>query len=107
MERCPRLDATYLETLRIVNGALSARKIVAPTPIGSKILRKGNTILIPFLQLHYNKAVFGDEPSYFDPQRLLKEKNLRNNPSFKPFGSGVTTAQVDSLPSRKCLYLWH
>ncbi len=89
MERCPRLDATYLETLRIVNGALSARKIVAPTPMGGKLLRKGNTILIPFRQLHYNKAVFGKDPGYFDPQRFLKEKTLRNNPSFKPFGGGV------------------
>ena len=89
MERWSRLDATYLETLRIVNGALSARKIVAPTPMGSIILRKGNTILIPFRQLHYNKAIFGNVPSYFNPQRFLKEKNLRNNPSFKPFGGGV------------------
>lgn len=89
MERCTRLDATYLETLWIVNGALSARKIVAPTPMDSKILRKNNTILIPFPQLHYNKAVFVNEPSYFDRQRFLNERNLRNSPSFKPFGGRV------------------
>lgn len=43
----------------------------------------------PFRQLHYNKTISGNEPSYFDPQRFLKGKNLRNNPSFKPFGGRV------------------
>ena len=89
MEKCPRLDAVYWETLRIVNGALSARKIVAPTPMGSKVLRRGNTILIPFRQLHYNKAVFGDDPARFDPERFLKEKKLKVSSTFKPFGGGL------------------
>ena len=89
MEKCPRLDAMYLETLRVVNGALSARKIVAPTPMGSKILGSGNTILIPFRQLHYNRYVFGDDPARFEPERFLKDPNLKSSSSFKPFGGGV------------------
>lgn len=48
LEQCPRVDATYQEALRVANGALSARKIVAPTQLGSKVLGSGNTILIPF-----------------------------------------------------------
>ena len=89
MEFCPLLDAVYNETMRITNGALSARKIVAPTPMGNKVLREGNTLLIPFRQLHYNPDVFGNDPGKFEPARFLKDKNLKNNSSFKPFGGGV------------------
>ena len=89
MDYCPRLDAVYQETLRVVNGVLSARKIVAPTFMGTKTLSSSNTILIPFRQLHYNKAVFGNDPGRFDPNRFLREKHLKNSSSFKPFGGGV------------------
>lgn len=89
MAECPRLDAVYLEVLRIVNTALSARKIVAPTPLGDKVLRSGNTILIAFKQLHSNRAVYGADPMHFDPDRFLKDKHLKNSSSYKPFGGGV------------------
>ncbi|KAL8725328.1 MAG: hypothetical protein Q9166_007434 [cf. Caloplaca sp. 2 TL-2023] len=89
MAECPRLDAVYLEVLRIVNTALSARKIVAPTPLGDKVLRSGNTILIAFKQLHSDRAVYGADPMRFDPDRFLKDKNLKNSSSYKPFGGGV------------------
>lgn len=88
MKKCPRLEATYQESLRVVNGALSARHIISPTKIGDKVLRPGNTILLPFRQLHRNKAVFGNDPGQFDPERFLRDKNLINSPSFKPFGGG-------------------
>lgn len=89
MNRCPRLYSTYQETLRITNGALSARKIIAPTKIGEKVLDVGATIIIPFRQLHYNKKVFGTEPAHFDPERFFKDKSLTNSASFRPFGGGV------------------
>lgn len=89
MENCPRLDATFQETLRITSGALSARKIVSPTRLGNKVLQSGNVILIPFSQLHRNKAVF-DDPSHFHPERFLKNKSLSYCSSFKPFGGGVS-----------------
>lgn len=88
LANCPILDSTYQETLRVVNGALSARKIISPTEIGGKILQPGNTILIPFRQLHHNEKVFGNDPTSFDPKRFLKDKNLINSSSFKPFGGG-------------------
>ena len=47
MDKCPRLDAAYLEVLRIVNTALSARKTIASTPIGDQVLSSGNTIFDP------------------------------------------------------------
>ena len=89
MTKCPRLDSVYQEALRVVNGALSARKIIAPTMIGNKVLDIGATIIIPFRQLHYNKEVFGNVPGHFDPERFLKDKTLANSSSFRPFGGGV------------------
>ena len=87
---CPRLNAVFLETLRVTSGALSARKVIAPTPLGDKILGAGNTVLIPLRQLHQNEAVFGDAPERFDPHRFLENRELRNSSSFKPFGGGVS-----------------
>ena len=89
MQFCPLLDSVYNETLRLVNGALSARKIVAPTPMGGKILSEGNTLLIPFRQLHYNVDVWGPEPEKFESDRFLKKGDLLHSSSFKPFGGGV------------------
>ena len=89
MNNCPRLEAAYFEIMRIVNTALSARKIVAPTTLGDKVLNSGNTILIPFRQLHHNRHVFGNEPSNFEPERFLHDPDLKKNPSYKPFGGGV------------------
>ena len=89
MTRCPRLDSVYNEALRIVSGALSARKIVKPTKIGDKMLASHNTILIAFRQLQMSKEVFGADPSKFDPERFLKDKTLIKSMNFRPFGGGA------------------
>ena len=89
---CPLLESAYFEILRIVNTALSARKIVAPTPLGTnngKVLAAGHTILIPFRQLHQNPRVFGADPGRFVPDRFLVEPELKRSASYKPFGGGV------------------
>ncbi len=104
MENCPLLDAVFLETLRVTNGALLARRIVAPTQIRSKVLRSGNSILMPLRQLHYDEAIFGDDPARFDPERFLKKKNLRNSSSFKPFGGGVSYCPGRFLARQERLY---
>ncbi|MCJ1303915.1 hypothetical protein MMC08_006726 [Hypocenomyce scalaris] len=90
LDKCPLLEAVYYETLRMVNGALSARKVVSDTHIGGKILRPGNTVVIPYRQLHYNEHVFGRNAKDFDPERFLKDKSLSSNSSYRPFGGGVS-----------------
>ena len=87
--KCPRLDAVYQETLRVVNHALSARKIIAPTVVGGKTLHSPHTILISMRQLQYNKQVFGDDPGRFEPEHFLHNKSLSSSPKFRPFGGGV------------------
>lgn len=89
MEGCPRLNAVFLETLRVTSGALSARKVTAPTPLGNKILGRGNTVLIPLRQLHYSRHAFGEDADQFDYNRFLR-KDMRNSPNFRPFGGGVS-----------------
>ena len=101
-ESCPRLEAAYQETMRVTNNSLSARKIVAPTSINGKVLQSGNTILIPFRQLHYNKSVF-DDPDHFDPERFLKNKGLSSCSSFKPFGGGVNYCPGRFIAKREML----
>ncbi|KAI9701109.1 MAG: hypothetical protein M1836_001778 [Candelina mexicana] len=104
MGHCPQLDAVYHESLRVVNGALAARKIIAPTPMGTKVLRSGNTILIPLRQLHYDKAIFGGEPEKFEFDRFLNDKNLKNSPSFKPFGGGTAYCPGRFLAKQEMYY---
>lgn len=94
----------YRKITRVVNGALSARKIITRTPMGNKVLRSGNTILIPFRQLHYNKNAFGNNPGTFSPNRFLKEKYLKNSWSFKPFGGGVNYCPGRFLAKQEMLY---
>lgn len=90
LERCPLLESIFHEVLRLVNGALSVRKVIAPTQIGGKTLRPGNKLLFPFRQLHFNEQVWGANPARFEPERFLKKKSLASHISYRPFGGGVS-----------------
>ena len=85
---CPRLDSLFWEILRLVEGAASMRSITKTAHLSGKTLQKGNWLLVPFRSLHSNEQVWGNDPWRFDPERFLREKNLKNNPSFRPFGGG-------------------
>lgn len=88
-EKCPQLQALYLETLRVTTLALSARKVVAPTFVGGKVLRSNSTILIPVRQLHINQSAFGPDADQFNTARFLENPKLHKSPCFKPFGGGA------------------
>ena len=45
---------------------------------------------MPYRQLHFEESVFGPQIHEFKPQRFLENPELARNPSFKPFGGGVT-----------------
>lgn len=90
VDRCPHLEAFFLEVLRLINGALGIRQVIETTNINGKILRSGNTLVIPFRQLHFDTTVWGQNPEEFDPGRFLKDKSLGNHPSYRPFGGGVS-----------------
>jgi cytochrome P450 len=84
------LTALFHETLRVANSSASARFVTQDTRIGQCVLRKGRRLLIPYRQLHLNKAVFGHNASEFDISRFLNDKTLAQNTSFRPFGGGQT-----------------
>ncbi|KAI1203674.1 cytochrome P450 [Nemania serpens] len=87
---CPHLESVLNETLRIKNSAGALRVVMEETQIGTKTLLAGNSILIPFRQLHSNRNVWGPSVDDFDPYRFLKQKSLARHPSFRPFGGGGT-----------------
>lgn len=88
LENCPRLEAIFLEVLRMVMSSSLMRFVTEPTPVGGKILRKGYNVMAPYRQLHYDKDVWGENADEFDPERFLRNKNLAKSPSYKPFGGG-------------------
>ncbi|KAF2136434.1 uncharacterized protein K452DRAFT_237538 [Aplosporella prunicola CBS 121167] len=94
---CPLLDSVWSEVLRLVNGAMSVRKVVTSTKVSGKILESGNTVMIPFRQLHYNTNVWGSACFDFDPERFIREPKLQSHPSYRPFGGGISYCPGKSL----------
>ncbi|TVY19957.1 Prostacyclin synthase [Lachnellula arida] len=87
-EKCPRLEAVFLEVLRLTIASSLMRYVNAPTVIGGKTLRRGRNVMAPYRQLHLNADVWGHNVHDFDPERFLKNPSLAKHPSFRPFGGG-------------------
>jgi len=57
-------------------------------PNDSLIIEKGQKILIPTFSLHFDPRYFSD-PEVFNPERFsTKEKAMRPNGVYLPFGDG-------------------
>ncbi|KAL6233351.1 hypothetical protein BDW75DRAFT_215334 [Aspergillus navahoensis] len=93
-EKCPTLDAMWNETIRLAAYSASVRFLVADTQIGSKILRKGNRLMIPYRQLHFDESIFGTEypVTEFRPERFMTKTGrcLTRSDNWRPFGGGST-----------------
>ncbi|PVI01873.1 cytochrome P450 [Periconia macrospinosa] len=92
LNSCPRLNALWDETLRKTAFAASVRFVTEDVtlPNSSIILRKGNRIMMPQRQLHYNPQVFGENVAAFDAERFLRDPNIKSKGCYRPFGGGVT-----------------
>ncbi|KAL7938509.1 cytochrome P450 [Trichoderma chlorosporum] len=88
--QCPQLNAVWNETIRMSSYAASVRFITEDTVIGGKILRKGNRLMIPFRQLHFDRDIFGETAALFDHERFLKKATLARSNNWRPFGGGST-----------------
>lgn len=86
----PNLNAIFCEALRVNGGAMISRKVSKTTHIGGKVLKPGNTVIIPSRQLHTNRNVWGNDFGEFDAFRFAKKKSLARHSSFRPFGGGAT-----------------
>ncbi|KAF7586369.1 hypothetical protein BBP40_009015, partial [Aspergillus hancockii] len=92
-ENCPHLDAMWNETIRLSAYSASVRFVTSDTIIGGKVLRKGNRLMIPYRQLHFDESTFGLEypVDEFRPERFRqKAKNLTRSDNWRPFGGGTT-----------------
>ena len=87
---CPRLNGIWDETIRLSAYSSSVRYITDDTLIGGKLLRKGNRVMIPNRQLHFNERVFGDRVQDFVSTRFVNNPDLTRNMSWRPFGGGTT-----------------
>jgi cholesterol 7alpha-monooxygenase len=90
MEKCPTLDSTYLEVLRLVNGAFSIRTVLQDTMVSGRVLKAGNSVIIPYRELHYNPNIWGSTTNSFDPDRFARHPKLAGHASYRPFGGGVS-----------------
>ena len=88
VNQCPQLEAVFLEVLRLRMSSSLMRLITEPTEIGGRILRKGNSVMVPYRLLHFSEEAWSPKASQFDPQRFLNDKELAKNPSYRPFGGG-------------------
>jgi cytochrome P450 len=89
-EKCPNLNAVWNETLRLSAYSSSVRYIMEDTIVGGKTLRKGNRVMIPNRQLHFNHEIFGEDVDEFKPTRFVNNSKRLQSRSWKPFGGGST-----------------
>jgi hypothetical protein len=101
--QCPQLDAMWNETIRMTAYSASVRFITEDTIIGGKILRKGNRLMIPYRQLHFDQGVFSKTAESFDHERFLKNVNLTQNSNWRPFGGGNTMCPGKYMAKRSVL----
>jgi len=89
MSAMPFTNALWHETLRVTNSASSARYVATSTSVGGLHLRKGDRVIVPYRQLHYNSQVFGPSAFEFNFKQWLETDDLDRNPSYRPFGGGL------------------
>ena len=95
-ESTPLLSSLYYEGLRVYNTPVGARTVTSPCSLPSApstILQPGKKILMPYRQLHYNSAIWGEGINHYKPDRFFDpagEKLKDRNKSFRPFGGGST-----------------
>ena len=66
------------------------RIVNEPAIVGGKRFRPGDRIVCPSRQLHSNPDVYGPDPSFFDPDRFIRDKSLVKSENYRPFGGGIS-----------------
>lgn len=104
--RCPFLEATFNETLRLVAASTSIRNVIAPTTIGSKTLLPGSRLLMPYRPMHFSSEIFGPNIEQFDPTRFIQNPGLSKHAAFRPWGGGSTFCPGRFLAKREiCAFI--
>ncbi|KAF2474021.1 cytochrome P450 [Lindgomyces ingoldianus] len=99
-QKCPHLSSMVNETLRLAVASPLVRDVVAPTPVGGKVLEPGSRVMVPFHQLHRNRDVWGTEPENLHSDRFVATPKLLNSKSYRPFGGGSTLCPGRNMARR-------
>ncbi|KAJ4357133.1 uncharacterized protein N0V89_001708 [Didymosphaeria variabile] len=89
-DSCPLTNSIWNETLRMSAASSSVRYITEDSIVGGFKLRKGNKVMVPYRQLHFDETVFGDRINEFNPRRFYDNPALLKSASWRPFGGGAT-----------------
>lgn len=90
LDNLPLLAASYHEALRMCTASITIRNALSDCIIGNSTLQAGSRIIIPYSQMMNDEQAFGPETQRFNPSRFLENKSLHKDPSFRPFGGGLT-----------------
>ena len=90
LTRCPYLDATWNEALRLYNASTTIRQAVAECHIGNTVIHSGDQVFAPARSFHLDERFFGGNPREFEPRRFLNDNKLPRSKGFIPFGGGHT-----------------
>jgi cytochrome P450 len=99
----PILLASYNEALRFSTGSVTVRMVAEDCVINNVCLQKGSKLIIPYGQMAMDENVFGAHPEQFDHTRFLKNPGLAKDPSFRPFGGGITYCPGRFLAQKEAL----
>lgn len=90
LEKAEQLSSVYCEVMRLTAASTAVRDVQHNTRLGSKILRAGNRVVIPYRQMLLDENTFGSDILSFKPDRFLQNPELAMNASYRPFGGGAT-----------------
>lgn len=90
LKGCPKLNATYYETMRLHSSSSSFRRVVQDTTVAGFELKAGNDVMMPYRQLHLNTKYFGESAEQFDIDRFVQNPKLHYARTYNPFGGGTT-----------------
>ncbi|XP_049529517.1 cytochrome P450 4C1-like [Anopheles darlingi] len=103
MNVCPSGPITYEDLTRLTYMEMFVKETLRHLPITGTIARApaqevqvcditipaGTMILIPFLKMHHNKSVWGEDAETFNPDQFLPERCAERHPyAFIPFSAG-------------------
>ena len=108
-EQCPLLLSTFQEILRTRSNSSPTRVVIKDTLLADKyLLKAGNTVSMPSIQIAQRQEVWGDTSKAFDERRFMnsgEKKDSRRAGGFLTFGLSPTICPGRHFASSEILLL--